>query len=118
METTLCMIRDIYRALAQYEADFERIHGVGLNLALLLCTLQRETLSSGEIANRMGLSRSNTSKILRSAEARILIRRTLDDRDRRRMYFTLTSAGQSILQGVMEQSVPLPDLFRKLGVSE
>lgn len=116
MESTLCMIRDIYRAIAQYEAEFERIHGVGLTLALLLCTLQRETLSSGEIACRMGLSRSNASKILRSSEARELIRRKLDERDRRRMYFTLTPAGQSLLKEVMERPILLPDLFQKLGV--
>lgn len=104
----------MYRAIARYEADFERAHGVGLNEAILLCTLQSGTLSSGEIARRMGLSCSNASKILRAAEGHALVRRQLDDQDRRRMYFSLTPAGRALLKKVLGKPLPLPPSLQGL----
>ena len=35
----LCKIRDIYRAIAEFEAQFEQAYGLSLNEGMLLCTL-------------------------------------------------------------------------------
>jgi hypothetical protein len=69
METTLCKIREIYRSIVEYEAVFRRVHGLKLNEGMLLCTLSdgvRKT--SGELSDLLGVTPSNMSKIISSAE--------------------------------------------------
>lgn len=62
---TLCKIRDLYRAIAEFETRFEKAHQLCLNEGMLLCCLSRKKrLSSGEIAEQLGLSNSNTSKVI------------------------------------------------------
>ena len=56
----LCKIRDIYRAIAEFEAQFEQAYGLSLNEGMLLCTLlSRGKLSSSEVAEALGLSASD-----------------------------------------------------------
>ena len=58
----LCKIRDIYRAIAEFEAQFEQAYGLSLNEGMLLCTLlSRGKLSSSEVAEALGLSASKSS---------------------------------------------------------
>ena len=44
----ICIMRDIYRALNDFERDFEKVHGVGLNEAMVLCCLENASLRSEE----------------------------------------------------------------------
>lgn len=82
---TLCKIRDLYRAIAEFETRFEKAHHLCLNEGMLLCCLSRKKrLSSGEIAEQLGLSNSNTSKVIRSVEDKGYIERNLGDCDKRR----------------------------------
>ena len=77
---TLCKIRDLYRAIAEFETRFEKAHQLCLNEGMLLCCLSRKKrLSSGEIAEQLGLSNSNTSKVIRSVEDKGYIERNLGD---------------------------------------
>ena len=63
---TLCKIRDMYRAIAEFEARFEKVYQLGLNEGMVLCCLSRmEKLSSGEIAEQLNLTNSNTSKVIK-----------------------------------------------------
>lgn len=96
---TLCKIRDLYRAIAEFETRFEKAHHLCLNEGMLLCCLSRKKrLSSGEIAEQLGLSNSNTSKVIRSVEDKGYIERNLGDCDKRQMYFSLTAEGKKILK--------------------
>lgn len=80
---TLCKIRDLYRAIAEFETRFEKAHHLCLNEGMLLCCLSRKKrLSSGEIAEQLGLSNSNTSKVIRSVEDKGYIERNLGDCDK------------------------------------
>ena len=66
---TLCRIRDIYRAIAEFEVKFMQEFDLSLNEGMLLCTLlNTPKLTSSEIAEALGLSASNTSKVIRSVE--------------------------------------------------
>ena len=66
---TLCKIRDLYRAIAEFEIRFEKVHHLCLNEGMLLCCLsKKKRLSSGEIAELLGLTNSNTSNVIRSVE--------------------------------------------------
>ena len=80
----LCKIRDIYRAIAEFEAQFEQAYGLSLNEGMLLCTLlSRGKLSSSEVAEALGLSASNASKVIRSVESKELIVRQVGREDKR-----------------------------------
>lgn len=87
---TLCKIRDIYRAIAEFEVQFTQMYDLSLNEGMLLCTLlNTPKLTSSEIAEALGLSASNTSKVIRSVEEKKLITRLIGKEDKRQMRFFL-----------------------------
>lgn len=108
----LCKIRDIYRAIMHYEADFQKHHGICLNEGMLLCSLwNKEQLSSGEIASLLGLTASNTSKVIRSTENKELISRTLGIHDKRQMYFVLTDKGKELITRIKKSDIATGDII-------
>lgn len=110
----LCKIRDMYRSIAEFEARFEECYGLCLNEGMLLCTLsnsEKGQLSSGELAEHMGLTTSNTSKVLRSVEKKGLVNRIMGEKDRRQMYFSLTDTGREALKKIKCSEIELPPLL-------
>jgi DNA-binding MarR family transcriptional regulator len=111
----LCKIRDIYRAILEFENVFQNRYGMGLNEGMLLCTLSKTAqCSSGEIAVCLGLSSSNTSKVIASAENKGLIQRALGNNDRRQMYFSLSEKGREKLADICKFDMKLPELLEKI----
>lgn len=105
----LCKIRDIQRLIAQYELDFEKTFGICLNEGMVLCTLSRQQmLSSGELSSQLGLTHSNTSKVIASVERKGYIERVLGKADKRQMYFTITVKGKDILGKIKESDIEIP----------
>lgn len=92
----LCAVRDIYRAVHLYEEEFQREYGLCLNEGMLLCSLDKADmpLSAGELAGMLGLSPSNTSKVIRAVERKGFVARVPGDEDKRLMYLSLTAAGR------------------------
>ncbi len=112
---TLCQIRDIYRAIASFESQLEKTHNLCLNEGMLLCSLSRaEKLSSGEIAEVLGLTNSNTSKVIKSVESKRLIKRVMGTTDKRQMYFSLTERGKKSLSEIRCDEIKVPDLLKKV----
>ncbi|CCX61011.1 regulatory protein MarR [Bacteroides sp. CAG:598] len=108
----LCKIRDIYRAIAEFEAQFEQAYGLSLNEGMLLCTLlSRGKLSSSEVAEALGLSASNASKVIRSVESKELIVRQVGREDKRQMYFVPTPAGKELIGRIKAAHFDLPPLL-------
>jgi len=105
----LCAIRDIYRAIGSYEERFHNEFGICLNEGMLLCSLKEGQLSSGEIAEKLSLSCSNTSKLIRVVEEKGFISRNLGKKDKRQMYFSLTKEGKAKLEIVMNVELDLPE---------
>ena len=65
----LCKIRDVYRAIAEFETQFIQQYNLSLNEGMLLCALlDNPRLNAGEIAEALGLSHSYTSILIRSVE--------------------------------------------------
>lgn len=90
----LCRIRDLQRAVHQFEANLERLYGICLNEGMTLCSLSKAgRLSCGELSDLLGLTPSNMSKVLRSVEEKKFVRRELGTADKRQMYFSLTDRG-------------------------
>ena len=83
----LCKIRDIYRAIAEFEAQFEQAYGLSLNEGMLLCTLlSRGKLSSSEVAQ-------------------------VGREDKRQMYFVPTPAGKELIGRIKAAHFDLPPLL-------
>ena len=112
---TLCRIRDIYRLIYDFEQKFEKHFGLSLNEGMLLCSLaDKEKLSSGEIAATLGLTNSNTSKVIKSVEKKSLIERVIGAEDKRQMYFSLTAAGKEIIYKIKSSDIEIPEAITKL----
>ena len=110
-----CKIRDFYRAITDFETRFEKRYGLCLNEGMLLCCLRQEPrLSSGDIAKQLGLTHSNTLKVIRSVEKKGLIERILGDDDKRQMYFSLTQEGELCLKELECCDVEIPDVLKKI----
>ena len=95
----LCRIRDIFRSINDFENQFQEKYGICLNEGMLLCTISKiGKCSSGKIADELGLTSSNASKVIVSMEKKGLIERIVGEEDRRQMHFILTEKGRKSLE--------------------
>lgn len=94
---TLCTLRDIYRSIRDFEEFFQKKHDLCLNEGMLLCSLKSGKLSSTELAEVLGLTTSNTSKVIKAVENKGLVDRILGKDDKRQMYFRLNETGKAKL---------------------
>ena len=108
----LCRIRDIQHAISNIEHNFQEKYGICFNEGTLLCTLMNteKMLTSGEISDLLGLSHSNTSKIISSAEDKGYIHRELGHEDKRHMYFSITSKGKELVETVDFSILDIPNI--------
>ncbi|MDL2209160.1 winged helix DNA-binding protein [Parabacteroides sp. OttesenSCG-928-O15] len=112
--STLCQIRDVYRAIYEFELNFQQSHNLGLNEGMLLCSLNAQTYSSNELATILGLTSSNTSKVIKSVEKKRLIKRIVGKEDKRQMYFTLTELGRKKLESIKCAEFNIPESLRSV----
>jgi len=109
MDKELCKIRDVSRAIAHFEQGLQADFGLNLNEAMLLCSLsEQDKYSSGEISQLLGLTSSNTSKVICSVEDKGLIKRIGGRDDRRQMYFFLTKEGHKKLETLRCSDIAMP----------
>ncbi len=111
---TLCKIRDLYRSVSEFETEFQDQYDICLNEGMLLCTLGENKFSSSELAERLGLTNSNASKVIRSLEKKGYIERIIGQQDKRQMYFTLTKEGDDLLNTIKCSKIDLPELLKSI----
>jgi MarR family transcriptional regulator, organic hydroperoxide resistance regulator len=115
----LCMIRDIQRSVMNFESTFEKTYGICLNEGMTLCSLKDVSkLTAGELGELLGLTPSNTSKVIASLEKKMLIKRTLSASDKRSMFFSLTSKGKELLSTIKCDSLPMDATLKDLVCNE
>lgn len=111
----LCKIRDVYRAIAEFESQFVQQYNLSLNEGMLLCgLLDKPRLTSGEIAEALGLTCSNTSKLIRSVEEKKLVARIVGKVDKRQMYFSLTTEGKERITKIINSNYELPAILQQV----
>ena len=116
---TLCKIRNLQRAIIGFETQLEKQYQLCLNEAILLCTLRkREFLSAGEIAEALGLTYSNTSKVIKSVEKKGFIERSAGNDDRRQMYFCVSENGYSKLSSIKCDNIIIPSPLNTILLSD
>ena len=121
---SICRLRDVQRAISALEQSIERMYGLNINEAMLLCTLrqlsdeapQGEPLSitAGRIAELLGLTCSNASKVIASVERKGLVERSPGIADKREKLFVLTPQGTARLAEMNCDEVPMPDILVKI----
>lgn len=110
----LCRIRDLQRAVMRFEETFETHFGISLNEGMALCTLsEREKMCSGELGEALGLTASNTSKVLRTVETKGLVTREMCCKDRRQIFYSLTERGREHLAAIHAAEVETPPLLEQ-----
>lgn len=111
----ICVIKDIYKTLYQFEKDFLDAYELTINEAMLLCCLKDgECKSAGLICDFIGLSNSRVSKIITSVEDKGLINRTICKEDKRQMIFELSETGKTKVAQMMTAELQIESLFEKL----
>lgn len=114
---SVCVMRDIYKAIFVFETEFEKVHGLSLNEAMVLCSLEEvggEGMTSTAISGRTEMTPSHTSKVIRTVEEKKLIRRAVGKVDKREMYFSLTDKGRKHLEMISKEEIRIPELLLPL----
>lgn len=111
----LCRVRDIYRMINDFENTLQKNFDVGLNEGMLLCSLSTlGQCSSGKIAELLGLTLSNASKVILSAEKKELVERIVGKEDKRQMIFELTSKGKKCIESIKCTSEDILELLSNI----
>ncbi|HKL92840.1 MAG: MarR family winged helix-turn-helix transcriptional regulator [Bacteroidales bacterium] len=111
----ICVVKEIYRTLYQFEKDFYDTHKISINDAMVLCCLKGgEEKSAGEVCDFVGLSNSRVSKVLCAVEDMGFIQRRLGSSDRRQMFFSLTTTGKAKVDEMLSKSLHLKELLSKI----
>ncbi len=111
----ICVIKEVYKLLYQFEKDFAETHQVTINDAMVLCCLKNgEEKSAGDICDFVGLSNSRVSKVLCTVEEMGYIQRRLGSVDKRQMFFSLTESGKQKVETMKGQSLHFSDFLRKV----
>lgn len=111
----LCRIRDIYRMINDFEGVLQKNFKVGLNEGMLLCSLYTfGECSSGKVAELLGLTLSNSSKVIISAEKKGFVKRIIGEVDKRQMIFKLTDEGKKCIEAIKCDSDNILELITKI----
>ena len=106
-------MKDLYKAITELENSLEELYSISFNEAMVLCSIGDEKVSAGTIASRTGLRSSHLSKVLRSVEEKGYLNRNFGDKDKRQIYFSLTSEAQSCLRKLKKEELPVPKLLEE-----
>ena len=101
---TICVMRDVFKAMARFEDSFEKVYKISLN----------EAMTATSLSKRTELTPSHASKMLRILEEKELIVRTLGEVDRRLMQFHLSQNGKKLVGELELEKVEIPELLKPL----
>lgn len=113
----ICALKDIYKALYQFEKEFSETHNITINEAMLLCCLKdNDCKTAGTICEYIGLSNSRVSKVITAVENKGFISRNISPEDKRQMLFNLTPEGKEKVQQMQRSELNIGSLYKTLEV--
>lgn len=107
-------MRELMKALSDFETQLMQAHGVTLNEAMALCAMSEESVTASVIAERTGMRPSHTSKVISSLEGKRLVARKLSKQDKRQMYLSLTASGRECLAKIKVHTFDTPPLLQPI----
>ncbi len=117
-KTKLCLLRDIFRSIREFEISFQENHDLCLNEGMAVCSLKYGRMSSSDLAEKLGLSASNMSKVIKSVEDKGLVQRIMGKEDRRQMYFALSKQGEEKLQELCTSEAFIDEVLASIYATE
>ncbi len=106
----LCKLKEMFRAIYAFEVLLKKDFGLSINEALAICSLDKNSRNSGEMAEELGISLSRMSRVLGALEKKVLIERAAGLDDKRKMVFTLSPAGRRKLADLRRRKPAFPPL--------
>ena len=107
----ICKLKDIYKALYNFEKRFAEANGITINEGMLLCCLKDgKPRSANELCDFVGLSNSRVSRVITTVEDKGYIVREMGTSDKRQMIFTLTDSGKQKTKEMQAQGMDFSEL--------
>jgi len=107
----ICQLKDIYKALYNFEKKFAEMNEITINEGMLLCCLKDgKPKSANELCDFVGLSNSRVSRVINTVEAKGYIKREMGTTDKRQMIFTLTDSGKQKTKEMQAKDLDFSEL--------
>jgi len=111
----ICKLKDIYKALYNFEKSFAEKYGITINEGMLLCCLKDgKPKSANELCDFVGLSNSRVSRVINTVETKGFIVREMGTTDKRQMIFTLTDLGKQKTNEMQSQGIDFSELTSQI----
>lgn len=108
-------LKDIYKALYDFERQYINMNNITINEAIVLHTLKDgKPLSAKTIYHHVGLSKSRMSRVLSDIEEKGYVVRKTGEKDKRNMLFSLSFAGGEKLKEITGQKINFSKLIEKI----
>lgn len=102
----ICKLKDIYKALYNFEKKFSEENGLTINEGMILCCMKNgESRSANELYDFVGLSSSRVSRVINSVEQKGYIKREMGLKDKRQMIFSLTESGKNKISEMLSKKM-------------
>lgn len=107
----ICRLKDIYKALYNFEKSFAEKNGITINEGMLLCCLKDgKPKSANELCDFVGLSNSRVSRVINTVETKGYIVREMGTTDKRQMIFSLTEEGKKKTEEMQSKGIDFSEL--------
>ncbi len=112
---SICKLKDIYKALYQFEKEFSDNNGITINEGMILCCLKDgQPRAANELCDFVGLSNSRVSRVINSVETKGYIIRQMGIRDKRQMIFSLTESGKQKVKEMLSKEMDFAPIAGQL----
>lgn len=107
----ICKLKDVYKALYNFEKKFSEENGFTINEGMILCCMKDgESRSANELYDFVGLSSSRVSRVINSVEQKGYIKREMGLKDKRQMIFSLTESGKNKISEMLSKKMDFSSL--------
>lgn len=107
----ICKLKDIYKALYNFEKEFADRNGITINEGMVLCCLKDgKPRAANELCDFIGLSHSRVSRVINTVESKGYITREMGTTDKRQMIFTLSEEGKKKVKLMMKEDMNFSEL--------
>lgn len=111
----ICKLKDIYKALYNFEKEFADKNGITINEGMILCCLKDgKSRTANELCEFVGLSNSRVSRIINTVEEKGYITREMGETDKRQMIFALSESGKIKAKEMLKQEMDFSVLSHHL----
>jgi len=106
----LCTLKNVFKEIYKFEQFLQKELGLSINEIMILCTLSGGRFTSSALAKELGVSSPRMSKIIAELEEKGLVKRRMDEGDRRKVVLALTIKGKRKLICVKDSSISFPQI--------